>query len=295
MVFILLLIFIFAQTLWGTAYSAEQPNHIYTAEYENTMSTYDRHVASIYANDKFNLKDINISNSFNFKYSANSKEAPVDQYVRLSELFLLTTENYRFSAHLSSPFFKGGSFADNFQYTAMAERKIRLSHSSYFDVGLGVTNVIVYNRIYPAPLPFPVLSWTYAQPDWYVRLGLPIAVVVRKPRIEFGFSWLLMFNSKLYVKWFALPMLDVEFAASTGTFQLVVGDPKRDRVINVFQSNFMLQSTARFWNHAGFTLGIGYEAPQLSWFGDPWRIFKGSTDKPAGGSYVVKAAVSYYL
>lgn len=292
MLFVFVILIFIAQSAFCTLSAMDNPAHLYSAEYMNTMRAYGRHVVSLGALDDFKAGGVEIHNRFGFMYSADSDEALVKNFARLNEGMVVSTEKYRFSGLLRSAFFKGSSFGNNFQYGLMAERKLKLSAASSLDVGLAFTNIMVYNRLYPAPVPFPVVGWTVEKPSYLIRVGLPTALIWKQSRMEYGFLFSLMFNSKLYVKWNVTRFIDLELSAYTDRLQLMTGDPERDEVLNIFQTGFLLQARINVLGYMFFALGAGYDIPQYYWTGDAWKINFGNIAGSAGGSYVVKASVS---
>ena len=274
--------------VWPVLASAQ--SHLYKAGYQMADSVYGERMYLFDAKDDFLFSNVSIHNRFNFMHSENTDEAKVDNFSRLSELLVVTTNNFRFSALVRGVYNKDLNMADNFQYFAFIERKVKISGTYTLDCGLAFTDIFVYNRMYPGPFIFPVLSLTYTTPQFVARIGLPTLVTYRTQIWSAGFSYTIMYNSKIFLKCTPTPLFTLELFTDTVRYQIAVGDPKKDEVLNIFYAGIFLEGSINFTRFTSFSLCGGYNLIERRWTGDQLNIVNASQSY---GSYKFKASLSF--
>ncbi|MDR3237865.1 MAG: hypothetical protein LBT84_05110 [Spirochaetia bacterium] len=279
-----------ALALCALRLSAAEPAHVYRAEAGIANSTYGERAGTFGAKDNFSVGGAHIHNSLDLMYSENSENAVTDNFTRLSELLVVKTENFRFSGLVRSLYYKDGDMGNNFQYFAFIERQVKISGAYTLDFGLVFTDMFVYNRIYPGPVFFPLMACTYRTPSSVVRIGLPTLLMYKAPKWSTGFSYTMMFNSKIFLKWMPSSLVSLELFTDTVRYQIAVGDPKRDEVLNIFYAGIFLEASLYMGEHTAFSLCGGYNFLERRWTGDQLSIM---TASQKAGSYKLKGALSF--
>ncbi len=271
--------------LWAVSLYAEDNNHTYTGGWGSSGFNYAENFLFLTGKDDFYGESFRIHNYCDFVYADNTDRAEMDSFFRFKELFVTETSGYRLTASASSAFFKGSSFADSLQYFVMGEKRHRLSSGKkYFEYGIGLTNALVYKRIFPAPVPFPVLAYSVEKSGSIIRIGLPMVLAGKFSRIETGFSWTPLFNSKAWIKWKASSAFQTQFFSYTNRYQLATGDPEKDEVLNIFHWGLFLQTDIRPAEHFMFSLGGGYDIMDRQWKGNLFRLGYGRRNEQKYGS-----------
>ena len=283
-------IFLFLAAIFALPVLVSAQSHLYKTGYQMADSIYGEKMALFDAKDDFFFSNVSIHNRFNFMYSDNTDEAKVDNFSRFSELLVLTTDNFRFSALVRGLYNKDLSMADNFQYFAFIEWRAKISGAYALDCGLAFTDMIVYNKVYPGPFVFPFLSLTYTSSLYVVRLGLPTLITYRTQKWSAGFSYTMMFNSRIFLKCTPIPLLTFELFAETVRYQIAIGDPKKDEVLNIFDAGVFLEGSINFTNFTSFSFCGGYNIIERRWTGDHLEIVNAAQSY---GSYKFKASLSF--
>lgn len=275
---------------------AEDNNHTFTGGYGSSGFNYARNFLFFTGKDDFYGEDSRIHNFCDFVYADNTDKAKMKSFFRLNELFVAETQGYRLTAVASSAFFRGSSFGDSLQYFVMGEKRNRLSSGRrYFDYGIGLTNAVIYKRIFPGPVPFPVFAYTSEKPGSIIRIGLPMMFMLKMSRIETGFNWTPLFNSKAWIKWKASSAVQTELFSYTNRYQLVTGDPKKGEVLNIFHWGLFLQADIKPADHFMFSVGGGYDIMDRQWNGNLFRIDYGRINVQKYGTWVAKISASALL
>ena len=282
-------IFILSAAIFTLPALASAQSHLYKMGYQTADSVYGEKMALFDAKDDFIFSNVSIHNRLNFIYSDNTDEAQIDNFSRLSELLVVTTDGFRFSALVRGLYNKDLNMADNFQYFAFIEKRVKLSGAYTLDCGLAFTDMIVYNRVYPGLFVFPFISCTYTSSLSVVRIGLPTLIMYRTQKWSAGFSYTMMFNSRLFVKCTPTPLFSLELFTDTVRYQIVMGDPKRDDVLNIFYAGVFLEGSVNFTDFNSFSLCGGYNVIERRWTGDQFNIVNAAQ---MYGSYKFKASIS---
>ncbi|MCL2025596.1 MAG: hypothetical protein FWG92_02190 [Leptospirales bacterium] len=282
--------FLSAAVIFAWPVLASAQSHLYKAGYQTADSVYGERMFLFDAKDDFIFSNVSIHNRLNFIHSENTDKARVDNYSRLSELLVITTNNFRVSALVRGVYNKDLNMADNFQYFGFIERRVKISGAYSLDIGLAFTDVFVYNRVYPGPFIFPVLSLTYTTPQFVARVGLPTLITYRTQKWSAGFSYTIMFNSKLFIKCTPTRLFTFELFTDTVRYQVAVGDPKKDEILNIFYAGIFLEASINFTSFTSFSLCGGYNIIERSWIGDQLNILNASQTY---GSYKLTASLSF--
>jgi len=282
-------IFILSAIIFALPALASAQSHLYKAGYQVADSVYGERQALFDANDDFIFPGVSVHNRFNFIYSDNTDKAKVNNFYRLNELLVVSTDGFRFSALLRGLYNKDLNMGDNFQYFAFIEKKVQISGAYSLDGGLAFTNMIVYNRVYPGPFVFPFISFTYTASRYVARIGLPTLIMYRTQNWSAGFSYTMMFNSKLFIKCTPTPLFSLELFTDTVRYQIALGDPRRNEILNIFYAGIFLEGSVNFTESNAFSLCCGYNFIERRWTGDQFDIIRAAQTY---GSYKFKASLS---
>ena len=272
------------------ANSSSRPDHTYSFTQEHGSSVYEENVGALEANDVFRTENITFTNRFNFSYADNSNEAITSDVSRFSDIFIVKTENYRFTTIARAAFFSGSDFMDNFQYAFSVERTMKLDEGDQLDFGLAVTNFAIYNRVYPGPVILPIISWTtHLGPSTICRIGVPTMIMYRGAKWGMGFNYAPVFNSKFFAYLMPLSFFKTELYIYSHKTRLAIGDPTRNEVLHMFYSGVFWENTFFVSNNISILLGGGCNIFERSWVGNQMNLLSG---REQGASYRIKVGIT---
>lgn len=275
----------------SSAMASTAPDHKYTVDYLKSGAVYEKHKGTFEAKDVFGTENLTFRNTMNFSYAETGGKAQVDNLSRIGDLFVVSGESFRVNVMLSAAFYSGSSFMDNFRYGISYERIKKLGESSSLDYGLMATNAIIYNRVYPGPVIMPILSWsTRFSPSSICRIGLPTLIMYNGLKWSAGFTYLPVFNSKLFFRWMPSAFYGIEVFAYSRMESLVLDDPKKNtNALHMFYSGVYLENSMTLGKNLSLTFGGGCNIFERIWSGHQVAINRGGNQ---GVSFMGRIGVS---